>query len=125
MVRTDRCWIHLLAILALVACAAPARAQHARGHGDEADDDASALEARALAGQRVEWRAAGKFAAPAKVRLLGINDFHCHLDANTPGRISRSKDPRDGVPAGGAEYLATHVRMLSRRADAQPACSRR
>ena len=76
MVRTDRCWIHLLAILALVACAAPARAQHARGHGDEADDDASALEARALAGQRVEWRAAGKFAAPAKVRLLGINDFH-------------------------------------------------
>ncbi len=101
MVRTDRCWIHLLAALALVACAAPARAQHACGHGDEADDDASALEARALAGQRVEWRAAGKFAAPAKVRLLGINDFHGQLPA---GRKVGSR------PVGSAGVLAAWLK---------------
>jgi 5'-nucleotidase len=52
---------------------------------------------------------------PLRVQLLGINDFHGHLDASTPGRISRTKRSRDGVFAGGAEYLATHIRMLSRR----------
>ena len=52
---------------------------------------------------------------PLRMQLLGINDFHGHLDASTPGRVSRTKRSRDGVPAGGAAYLATHVRMLSRR----------
>jgi 5'-nucleotidase len=52
---------------------------------------------------------------PLRVQLLGINDFHGHLEADTPGRISRTKRSRDAVFAGGAEYLATHVRMLSRR----------
>lgn len=100
MVRMDRCWIHLLAVLALVACAAPARAQHACGHGDDADDD-SALEARAVAGHRVEWRAAGKIAAPAKVRLLGINDFHGQLPA---GRKVGSR------PVGSAGVLAAWLK---------------
>jgi 5'-nucleotidase len=56
-----------------------------------------------------------KPAKPVRMQLLGINDFHGHLDASTPGRISRTKRSRDGVAAGGAEYLATHVRILSRR----------
>jgi 5'-nucleotidase len=51
-----------------------------------------------------------------KIQLLGINDFHGHLEPTTPGTIGRrTLRRRDRVPAGGAEYLATHVRMLSRR----------
>ena len=46
-----------------------------------------------------------------EVQLLGLNDFHGHLESTTPGTIAPSPtDPR--VPAGGAEYLATHVRNL-------------
>jgi 5'-nucleotidase len=50
-----------------------------------------------------------------EVQLLGINDFHGHLESATSGRIGRNTvRRRDRVPAGGAEYLATHVRLLSR-----------
>jgi 5'-nucleotidase len=43
------------------------------------------------------------------VQLLGLNDFHGHLESTTPGTIAPDpSSPR--VPAGGAEYLATHVR---------------
>ena len=53
---------------------------------------------------------------PVEVQLLGINDFHGHLESATSGRIGRNTvRRRDRVPAGGAEYLATHVRLLSRR----------
>ena len=62
--------------------------------------------------------------APAKkrppdkveVQLLAINDFHGHLEPDTPGLITRRLRPTEvRVPAGGAEFLATHVRMLERR----------
>jgi 5'-nucleotidase len=45
------------------------------------------------------------------VTLLGVNDFHGHMEANTPGRIN---DPATGalVSAGGSEYLSTHMDML-------------
>jgi 5'-nucleotidase len=44
--------------------------------------------------------------------LVGLNDFHGHLEPTTPGTIAPSPtEPR--VPAGGAEYLATHVRNLA------------
>src|ERR687894_2615311 len=44
-----------------------------------------------------------------EVQLLGLNDFHGHLESTTPGTIA--PDPAsERVPAGGAEYLATHVR---------------
>jgi len=48
---------------------------------------------------------------PTVVKLLSFNDFHGHLEANTPGRIN---DPVTGVsvPAGGAEYFATHMKAL-------------
>ncbi len=46
-----------------------------------------------------------------QVKLLAFNDFHGHLEANTPGSIV---NPATGlsVPAGGAEYFATHMRAL-------------
>jgi 5'-nucleotidase len=51
-----------------------------------------------------------------KVQLLAINDFHGHLESTTPGKVGRGTlRRRDRVPAGGAEYLATHIRLLSRR----------
>jgi 5'-nucleotidase len=50
------------------------------------------------------------------VQLLAINDFHGHLEPTFAGTIGRrTLRRRDRVPAGGAEYLATHVRRLSRR----------
>jgi 5'-nucleotidase len=46
-----------------------------------------------------------------QVQLLGLNDFHGHLEPNTPGTIAPTPEaPR--VPAGGAEHLATHIRSL-------------
>jgi 5'-nucleotidase len=55
-----------------------------------------------------------------KVQLLAINDFHGHVEANTPGtiQVGQTRNPSTGavvnltVPAGGAEYLATHVKAL-------------
>ncbi|MGH2823034.1 MAG: bifunctional metallophosphatase/5'-nucleotidase [Thermoleophilaceae bacterium] len=45
-----------------------------------------------------------------EVQLLGSNDFHGHLESTTPGTIAPDPaSPR--VPAGGAEYLATHLRQ--------------
>ncbi|HSC93142.1 MAG TPA: bifunctional metallophosphatase/5'-nucleotidase [Gaiellaceae bacterium] len=45
------------------------------------------------------------------VRLLAFNDFHGHLEAGTPGTLV---NPATGtaVPAGGAEYFSTHMKML-------------
>ena len=53
---------------------------------------------------------------PVEVQLLSFNDYHGHLESDTPGEIERTK--RDGevveIPAGGAEYLARHLRKLRR-----------
>ena len=39
-----------------------------------------------------------------KVQLLGINDFHGHLEADTPGTVTKRLRPTEvRVPAGGAE----------------------
>jgi 5'-nucleotidase len=51
------------------------------------------------------------------VQLLSLNDFHGHLEPSTPGTIKpfdtgASSDA--SVPAGGAEFLARHVRRLER-----------
>jgi 5'-nucleotidase len=51
---------------------------------------------------------------PVKVQILGINDLHGHLQSTTPGTIARN--PNERFPAGGIEYLATHVRTLRERA---------
>ncbi|MFN8223761.1 MAG: bifunctional metallophosphatase/5'-nucleotidase [Gaiellales bacterium] len=47
---------------------------------------------------------------PIPVQLLAINDFHGHLQANTPGTIRVSTTQT--VPAGGAAYLAAHIKAL-------------
>ena len=59
---------------------------------------------------------------PVKVQILGLNDFHGQLEVVTAdrqlGRPDRRPDrrrvhPRPACfPAGGVEYLATHVRNL-------------
>ena len=55
------------------------------------------------------------------VKLLAFNDFHGHLEPKTPGSISVgccTPNPTTGVftpinvPAGGAEYFATHMKAL-------------
>jgi 5'-nucleotidase len=40
-----------------------------------------------------------------QLQLLAFNDYHGHLEANTPGSI-------DGVPAGGSEYLSAMLTQL-------------
>jgi len=40
-----------------------------------------------------------------RLQVLGINDFHGHLERTTPGSI-------DGTPAGGAEFLAAKLAQL-------------
>src|SRR5580704_14899053 len=48
-------------------------------------------------------------ARPVTVQLLAINDFHGNLEppAGADGRVNQ-------IPAGGAEYLATHLRNAVR-----------
>jgi len=52
-----------------------------------------------------------------KVQLLAINDFHGNLQPPTgsSGRIQVGPAATDTVDAGGVEYLATHMKALSRR----------
>jgi 5'-nucleotidase len=40
-----------------------------------------------------------------ELQVLGINDYHGHLEADTPGSV-------DGEPAGGGEYLAAKLNEL-------------
>jgi 5'-nucleotidase len=50
-----------------------------------------------------------------EVQLIGLNDFDGHLESTTPGTISPTGGTTDRVPAGGAEYLASHIRSLERQ----------
>ena len=47
-----------------------------------------------------------------KVQLLGFNDFHGQLEALDP--VATSSGRVGSVPAGGAEYFATHVRAAEK-----------
>ncbi len=64
------------------------------------------LPSAALAGGRHKPR-------DVEVQLLGLNDFHGHLESTTPGTITPAPDATP-VPAGGAEFLATHLREKER-----------
>jgi 5'-nucleotidase len=46
-------------------------------------------------------------------QILAVNDFHGHLEPNTPGTITEETGATP-IPAGGAEYLATTIRTLRR-----------
>ena len=78
----------------------------------------------ALAGEKPKKEKKSKDTA---VQLLAINDFHGHLEASSPGSIqvgccnpvfNTATPPvqigwtQQTVPAGGAEYLATHIKSL-------------
>ncbi len=71
-----------------------------------------------LASMSLAGAASPAAAAPddVRVQLLGLNDFHGHLEAGTPGTITPSPGAAR-VTAGGAEYLATHIRGLESGAD--------
>jgi 5'-nucleotidase len=69
-----------------------------------------ALAALTVGGIAVSTSSAGSGAdSTVSVQILGINDFHGYLEPPTGenGRIG-------AVEAGGAEYLATHLRRLER-----------
>jgi len=53
-----------------------------------------------------------RLSAPIDLRLIGINDFHGNLEppSGSSGTVTMSDGSR--VPAGGAAYLATHVKQL-------------
>jgi 5'-nucleotidase len=65
-------------------------------------------------------RAPGRGPAPVDVQIVALNDFHGALEALPslvidPATNNTSTNPARNpraVPAGGAEYLATHVRRL-------------
>jgi 5'-nucleotidase len=81
-----RHWARIGAVAAVAALAVPAAAagqRNGHGHGQPASVD---------------------------VQLLAINDFHGQLEALDPARTSSGRVGT--VPAGGVEYLATHVRQL-------------
>lgn len=67
--------------------------------------------ALALAAMGAGSAAAGPQAPPSpenrlvQVQMLGLNDFHGHLEPSTPGFMA-------GQRAGGAEYLGTHIDQL-------------
>ncbi len=50
-----------------------------------------------------------------KLQILALNDFHGQLEPST----SSSSGVINGTPAGGAEYLATHLKALRRSAAAE------
>src|SRR5919201_1623216 len=53
-----------------------------------------------------------RLSAPIDLRLIGINDFHGNLEppSGSSGTVTMGDGSR--VPAGGAAYLATHVKQL-------------
>ena len=48
---------------------------------------------------------------PVAVQLLSFNDYHGHLERETPGGIEVPGEAEE-VPAGGAQYLARHLKNL-------------
>ena len=46
-----------------------------------------------------------------QIQLLAINDFHGNLALNS---LTSSSGNVNGTPAGGAEFLATHLKQMRR-----------
>jgi 5'-nucleotidase len=54
---------------------------------------------------------------PVKLQILALNDFHGQLEPLDPAKTSSGRI--NSTPAGGAEYLATHLKQLRAQARAQ------
>jgi 5'-nucleotidase len=59
--------------------------------------------------------AAARPASPASVRLLSLNDFHGHLEPPAGSAGTAVDEHGASVPAGGAAYVAAHLRRLAGR----------
>ncbi|WP_242891191.1 bifunctional metallophosphatase/5'-nucleotidase [Actinomadura litoris] len=59
--------------------------------------------------------AAARPAPTAAVRLLSLNDFHGNLEAPTGSSGTAIDENGNAVPAGGATYVATHLKRLADR----------
>ncbi len=84
------------------------------GEGPEAQGPGEGPEAQGREGRRGEkgkGKGKGKGPKPVELQLLAFNDYHGHLESDTPGEVDV-----DGaeVAAGGSEYLATHLERLRR-----------
>ncbi|MEN9215413.1 MAG: hypothetical protein Q6K12_09320, partial [Gloeomargarita sp. DG_1_6_bins_138] len=49
---------------------------------------------------------------PLSVQLIALNDFHGNLE---PANLTVTMPDGQRIPAGGAEYLATHIRQLRQK----------
>lgn len=85
-------------LAAALAIAVPAWAESHQGHDHSEDEDGP--HQRAVAAERVEWRAED-MADTLRVKLLSINDFHGQLSA---GRRVANR------PVGGAGVLAAYLK---------------
>ncbi|MFI2710408.1 bifunctional metallophosphatase/5'-nucleotidase [Micromonospora sp. NPDC018662] len=74
----------------------------------------AALAATAFTAVAVTPDQAEAHSKPVDVQLLAINDFHGNLEPPTG-----SSGTIDGQPAGGAEYLASHLKAMRAAAQAQ------
>ncbi|MEV0001398.1 bifunctional metallophosphatase/5'-nucleotidase [Micromonospora sp. NPDC050980] len=74
----------------------------------------AALAATAFTAVAVTPDQAEAHSKPVDVQLLAINDFHGNLEPP-----SGSSGTIDGQPAGGAEYLASHLKAMRAAAQAQ------
>ncbi len=101
------------ATLAVAAATLPAPAQ-----ADPGADGRSGSRAEARQAYDAAARATGKV---VKLDLLAINDFHGNLE---PITAESSSGRINNTPAGGAEYLATHLKRLRDKARAGGARSR-
>src|SRR6476469_4139294 len=94
----------LLAVLGLLAIAAPAAVAKQPGHHH-----------KAKASKACKTNKHGKGCAPT-LRVLGINDFHGNLEPPTGSGGAIATGPGKTTPAGGAVYLGTWVKRLQQGA---------
>ena len=87
-------------VIALIALLLVSTAVSASPHGEEKHDRFGAERHHSV--KKDQHHPKGQF---IHLQILGINDYHGHLEAATAGSV-------DGIAAGGAEYLAAKLNEL-------------